>query len=127
MVEIKVEAMENTLAVFVKGEKNLQEPFFGPQEYWEPKKGCSYSMEITNVEKVLAIYQHKSWWIRPCFPKELKEIPEKTQLLLTKKGEIYLAIVAVCGKECRTDMKGNEKSIFIEMTSNCRNRKKLED
>lgn len=127
IVETKVEAMENTLAVFVKGEKKLQEPFFGPQEYWEPKKGCCYSMEITNVEKILAIYQHKSWWIRPCFPKELKEIPEKTQLLLIKKGEVYLAIVAVCGKECRTDMKGNENSIFIEMTSNCRNRKKLED
>ena len=74
-----------------------------------------------------AVYQHKDWWIRPAFPGSFAEIPERTQLLLLKGGGTYLAVLAVCGREHRTDLSGAEDGICVTTASNCGGRNALDD
>lgn len=114
-------------AVWVHAEKKIQEPFFGAQEYWDARGGFRYRIEVSGAEKFLSVYQHKDWWLRPAFPDRLEEIPSRTQLLLMKRGGKYLALAAVCGEECRTDLAGAPGGLEIRIASNCCGRKVLED
>ncbi len=67
---------------------------------------ASYDLdrEFFRGQAMMAVYQHKSWWIRPAFPSALEEIPERTQLLLAGKDGCFTALLAVCGGVCRTDI-----------------------
>lgn len=75
--------------------------------------------KIIGCKRMLAIYQHKEWWVRPAFPQSLSEVPKRTQLLLLEGEGEYLAVLAVCGSVCRTDMEGCEHGLKIIMSSNC--------
>lgn len=114
-------------AVFVRAVMESQEPLFGPQKYWDAKEGFHYRLRLDGGEKLLAVYQHKDWWLRPAFPGVPEEIPDRTQLLLMKRGQSYLALLAVCGEECRTDIGGAPGGLDIRIASNCGGRKILED
>lgn len=96
----------------------------------QPIEGAEHAaahLRITGCKKLLAIYQHKEWWVRPSFPERLKDVPERTQLLLIKGDEEYLAVLAVCGSVCRTDMEGCAEGLKIMMSSNCSGREAKED
>lgn len=84
-------------------------------------------VRIAGCKRLLAIYQHKEWWVRPSFPKELKDVPKRTQLLLMEGEKEYLAVLAVCGSVCRTDMEGCAEGLKITMSSNCCGRKSEKD
>ena len=62
----------------------------------------------------MALYQHKPWWNRPFFGKNLCEIPDRTQLLLIQKSEnAFELYLAFCGDDFRTDIKGTAEGIGI--------------
>ena len=61
----------------------------------------------------MALYQHKPWWNRPAFGTAYSEIPERTQILLIKRGEEYELFLAFCGEDFRTDIRGCEDGILI--------------
>lgn len=120
---------EEEAAVFFHAVKPPKEPFFGPQTYLDPVKGVSFRMVLEGTGRLMAVYQHKDWWIRPAFPSCCKEVPKRTQLLLAenKDGGEYLAVLAVCGKEYRTDIAGDGLSLRITAASNCINKASADD
>lgn len=118
---------ENAGAVFVKGKQEAKEPLFGLQNYLDAREGCVFRAEVEGADKVTAIYQHKDWWIRPAFPEKVAEIPERTQMLLLKGEQSYLVLVAVCGKEYRTDLSGADNGICIKIASNCAGKNVIDD
>ena len=73
---------EEEAAVFLHAFKQPEEPFFGPQTHLDPAKGVSYRMTLEGTGRLMAVYQHKNWWIRPAFPACFGDIPKRTQLLL---------------------------------------------
>ena len=69
-------------------------------------------------EGMTAVYQHKSWWIRPAFPTAFSQVPERTQLLLWKQGETFCGMLAVCSAEYRGDLQGTENGICVTVSAN---------
>ena len=69
-------------------------------------------------EGIMAIYQHKSWWIRPTFPESLADIPRRTQLVLWKCGHRFRAVLAVCSAEYRGDLSGEAGGIRVAVSAN---------
>lgn len=69
-------------------------------------------------EGIMAIYQHKSWWIRPAFPQCFSQVPERTQLLLWKQGRSFSGVLAVCSAEYRGDLKGEENGLRVTVETN---------
>lgn len=125
--EVSLVQKENTGAVFIKGKQEAKAPLFGLQNYLDAREGISFAAEITGADKMTAVYQHKDWWIRPAFPEKFAEIPERTQMLLLKGEQNYLVLVAVCGKEYRTDLSGADNEIRIKIASNCAGKNVIDD
>lgn len=80
-------------------------------------KNESCFLEVKEGEKFLAIYQHKDWWVRPAFPDCIRQVPDRTQLLLIRKKEGYQVILAVSTKTARTDLRGEEGGVRITVSS----------
>lgn len=117
----------NVAAVSIRAVMERNTPLFGTQPYFDRKKGVQFRIKGMKAEQMLVIYQHKDWWIRPDFPKEWKEVPARTQLLLFRQKERYVALLAVCGQQCRTDMEGSEDGVLVTMASNRDGIDRLED
>ena len=81
---IAVKEQGDLKAVWLSGRIRPAQPLFGPQIYLDPHEGVSFTMGVRGVEKLLAIYQHKDWWLRPAFPARTAQIPARTQLGLRK-------------------------------------------
>lgn len=126
-VRLAVQEKKNLQAVWVKGKLKQQEPYFCAQTYLDAKKGIRFYVRMTGAERLMAVYQHKEWWLRPEFPALYEQIPPRTQLLLAEGQGEYLAVLAVCGRECRTDIAGCRDGLEITMASNCSNKKEAED
>lgn len=126
-VQIAVQEKDNLQAIWIKGGIKPQKPYFGAQPYLDAAKGIRFFGKLTGAEKILTIYQHKEWWLRPEFPKLYEQIPPRTQLLVAKGQEEYLAVLAVCGREYRTDIAGCEGGLEITMASNCANKNEIDD
>lgn len=77
-------------------------------------------LEIPQIPSgtLMAVYQHKTWWIRPAFPQSLEEVPGRTQLLLWKGKTGFSALLAVCDGLLRADFCGNARGITVRMSSN---------
>lgn len=125
--QLVIKEQGNLKAIGIKGKVEPRQPLFGPQTYLDGKMGVHYLVGVQKAEKFLAIYQHKDWWQRPAFPEETQQIPARTQLLLMKGGSGYLVLLAVCGRQCRTDMEGAKEGILVTVSSNCGNKKEVED
>lgn len=125
--KVQLVQKEQAGVVSIRGRQEAREPLFGPQDYLDARAGVSCTVQIAGAEKMTAVYQHKDWWIRPAFPASLAEIPQRTQLLLLKRGETCLAVLAVCGREYRTDLSGLEDGICVTSASNCSGKNELDD
>lgn len=126
--ELNVHCGKDTVLICPDGRIDVQEPCFGPQKYYDAKKGLVYALKIPGAADAAAIYQHKDWWVRPAFVKRLSETPDRTQLLLFRKEGVYFALLSVCGEACRTDMCGKDgDSLLIRMAPGAGNRKRLSD
>ena len=113
-----VESREGYASIQFDGSLKPQNPLFGKQPYLDADEGMRYELILPQTEGLLAVYQHKEWWIRPKFPRCVEEIPEKTQLLLGKSQKGYYAVLAVCGKTCRTDLSGEKNRVIVKVSSN---------
>lgn len=124
---VAVKEQGDLKAVWLSGKTTPAQPLFGPQTYLDPRRGASFTIGVRGAEKLLAIYQHKDWWLRPAFPAQTAQIPERTQLVLMKGGERYLALLAVCGREYRTDLEGAKEGIRVTVSSNCAGKNEIDD
>ena len=53
-------------------------------------------------DAILAYYMFNDWWTRPAFCTSFKEIPDRTNLILTKTGDIYTSYLALPGTDFKT-------------------------
>lgn len=125
--ELHESVSEDTVLIRINARKEIREPCFGPQDYFDPREGISYHLEIPETERFLAVYQHKDWWVRPAFFTDIDDMPDRTQLLLFRAEDAYFAVLSVCGEECRTDMRGRENGIKVSVSSNAGNRQSIRD
>ncbi len=126
--ELNVYCKEDTALICPEGQINVREPSFGPQRYYDAKEGLTYELKFPGTLAATVLYQHKDWWIRPAFIKNLSETPDRTQLILFRKEEVYFVLLAVCGEVCRTDMRGKDHdSLLIRMAPGAGNRNRLTD
>lgn len=126
--KLNVHCKEDAAVICPEGYISIQEPCFGPQKYYDAKEGMTYELAVSGVNRATAIYQHKDWWTRPAFIERLSETPDRTQLILFRKEEVYFVLLSVCGEMCRTDMCGKDKdSILVRMAPGAGNRNKLSD
>lgn len=81
---------------------------------------ASFRLEFSSLEAppMVAVYQHKSWWIRPAFPQRLQDVPERTQLLIWREQDTYRVLLAVCDGVIRTDFSGGEAGIRVDISTN---------
>lgn len=93
---------------------------------------CGLTIELGAVRapqgSMLCLYQHKEWWMRPCWAESYRQIPQRTQLLLWRSsgrypdgcGEGYMwnAALAVCGQSLRADISGTENGFRVSVCSN---------
>ena len=86
--ELNVYCKEDTALICPEGQINVREPSFGPQRYYDAKEGLTYELKFPGTLAATVLYQHKDWWIRPAFIKNLSETPDRTQLILFRKEEV---------------------------------------
>ena len=65
----------------------------------------------------LSVYQHKAWWTRPAFGRMLREVPDKTQLLVRRIGEGFEVVLAFCMDGLRADLAGCEDGIIVRLST----------
>ena len=80
---------------------------------------AAFSLPVPQAaEGIAAVYQHKSWWIRPAFPDRLAQTPPRTQLLLWRQGAIFCGMLAVCSAQYRGDLQGEEGGVRVTVSAN---------
>ncbi|WP_345754369.1 Sip1-related alpha-galactosidase [Bifidobacterium pseudocatenulatum] len=88
---------------------------FQEQQAFEPHHAIDVSLTMAGVDSgnddtMLALYQHKEWWMRPTWVRTPSELPERTQLLLRRNNDAedaeWLVLVAICGTDIRADFSG---------------------
>lgn len=65
----------------------------------------------------LCVYQHKEWWMRPAWAGSPSDVPERTQMMLWKDGDVWSALVAVCGDDARADLYGAADGLHLTVGS----------
>ena len=117
-IVISKKEMNGADCYYADGDVFFMDPFFEPQPRLDPKEGFTFEIELPEPERILAIYQHRSWWVRPSFPESFAAIPEKTQVLLLKYRDETLCLTAACSDVYRTDFSGREGKICVRTASN---------
>lgn len=88
---------------------------FQEQQTFEPYGAIDVRLAMSGFGSshdatMLALYQHKEWWMRPTWVCTPSELPERTQLLLCRSNDVqnpaWLVLVAICGTEDRADFGG---------------------
>ena len=127
-VDVKLRIhQENGVAAFefsgkVKGRENKEGyPLSFTQEH-----ALEASLTIKGKEPFLANYQHKTWWLRPEFGSDLSEVPEKSQIIIRKREDIFEVFLAVCGNQFRSDLSGTAEGIHLALSSFCANRREIQ-
>ena len=77
-----------------------------------------FTLPAGEARDITAVYQHKSWWLRPGFPKALGEVPRRSQLVLWRKDGEYAALLAVCSHAYRGDLEGTPEGIRVSVSAN---------
>lgn len=129
----RLTVQEDVVIIELESETERLRPVFGPQQYFDPRQGAAYMVRLSNESgcsyenRTLSIYQHKDWWIRPGFFHRIEDLPQRTQLFLMQDGADYFVLLAVCGKNHRSDMQGSPEGILVTVASNAGNRQRIDD
>lgn len=117
-IQIKEEKAGSAVIYSVEAYKEPSKPLFGQQNFFRHRESVAIGLRALEADSCLAIYQHKDWWVRPAFADSLGNVPERTQLLLTRKGADYTVVLAVCGEQCRSDIRGRDDGLIITVSIN---------
>ena len=107
-LRFREQAGELAALLYADGEVIRTQPLFEPQPRLDPEAGVLLPAQVPEPEKILAVYQHKTWWTRPAFPSRCADIPDRTQLLLLRYPEGTLCILAVTDEIYRCDLLGGK-------------------
>jgi raffinose synthase len=110
---------DSTVAVRVDASLKQKEPQFrNIQPFFTRNLAVRLELSVDRPEKYMALYQHKPWWLRPKFFTGSAHIPGQTQMLLWQRGEFYFVMLAVCGRQYRTDLCAGKDGIAAALSSN---------
>lgn len=126
-MEITEKVWDGAVVLGVRAQQETKNPLFGRQVYFKPAKSVSYEIAGLKAEEFMAVYQHKDWWVRPAFGTSLCDVPQRSQLLLLHQKEAYTAVLAVCAEECRSDIRGSEGGIAVDVSTNKTGIRRIED
>ncbi|MBQ1491590.1 MAG: hypothetical protein IIZ39_06490, partial [Blautia sp.] len=149
----KEEKIDEILLYSIKGGFTCRENAQGFPDSLEREKAVSFELPLPDGIPFLSVYQHKAWWTRPFFGKNLSAMPEKTQLVIRSRedlaasGEeeteekgreetegreekrnkrIYEAFLAVTSGELRTDLSGREGALVVNVSPLRENKRRLD-
>ena len=77
-----------------------------------------FSLPLPEAGAMTAVYQHKTWWLRPAFVSGPEQVPERTQLLLWQQKGEYWAAVTVCDGVLRGDFSGETGGVTLSLSAN---------
>ncbi len=117
---------DRTAALEVSAELLNRENRFGFPDCFCRDGGLDIFLPMAQEGDCTAVYQHKAWWTRPAFGRTLREVPDRTQLLIRRRGEEYEVLLAVCRDGLRADLAGCEEGIRIRISTLRDNVKKTE-
>ena len=117
-ISISKKQTDGTDCYYADGDVFFTEPLIEPQPRLDSKEGFTFEIELDRPERILAIYQHRTWWVRPSFPESFEAIPERTQMLLLKYRDETICLTAESGDIYRTDFSGAEGKIRVRTSSN---------
>lgn len=66
---------------------------------------------LPGIAGLMANYQHKDWWTRPHFDKDIRTLPSRALSLLWKTDRTYFHLLPICGNQFRTDMGGESGDV----------------
>lgn len=126
VVHLQFRCYESFVLTSVQGEmKNAND--FGKQHCFAAQNGIIiHAQGMTNIDGLMANYQHKDWWTRPHFDHNWSTLPERTQSLLWRKETPFYHLLPVCGPVFRTDVCGTEEGLQIRVSSHQGGRTKCE-
>ncbi len=58
-----------------------------------------------------------NYWCQPCFGSDFKNVPNRTQALLTERNGVYKFILAMCSTEYKTFLEGGDNGLKCVMYS----------
>ncbi len=79
---------------------------------------AAFELAIPDGGAMMAVYQHKTWWLRPGFPRVAAEIPQRTQLLLWEQDGQFLCLLAACDGVLRCDVQGAARGVRLTLSAN---------
>ncbi|WP_223591772.1 Sip1-related alpha-galactosidase [Neobacillus bataviensis] len=107
---------ESFITTFVNASIKNEE-LFKKQLFFSAKHAVTITInKLMEDYEIMANYQHKDWWTRPFFTKNIQELPERTQSLLLKNEQNYYHFLPVCDEISRTDLAGTEKGVQISIS-----------
>ncbi|HSU79631.1 MAG TPA: Sip1-related alpha-galactosidase [Candidatus Angelobacter sp.] len=95
------------------------DPVQNQHKYLAPDGGITIKVKgIGSVQGLMANYQHKDWWTRPTFNKDISELPKRTQSLLWKSDDQFNYLLPIVDAVYRTELLGNgEEGLSIKLSS----------
>ncbi|MDB4865709.1 MAG: hypothetical protein JWR03_42 [Cohnella sp.] len=94
------------------------EHLFGKQRYLAGENGIIIRIgHTTPIDGLMAIYQHKDWWTRPSFERDLKKLPERTQSMLVQSGNRYYHLLPVTAGHVRSDLRGGSEGLELVLST----------
>ncbi|MBQ9117352.1 MAG: hypothetical protein IJY04_10035, partial [Clostridia bacterium] len=78
----------------------------------------TYRPELADTSDYLAIENHSPYWCRPFWGSSLSALPQRTQALLIRNGEIYTYLLPICDNIYKTLISGVESGIEFHTFSN---------
>lgn len=110
-----------------------REMVFASWKSFAPEGAIRITMDRTGeCTGLMAIYQHKDWWLRPHIGTSFADIPERSASLLWQTPDkTYGQLLPVCGPEYRCDLAGGGATaadgLAIELSSGVGGRADIED
>lgn len=126
VVQLKLRAYDSYVLGSVDGQFNNASDF-GKQLCFAGQNGIIIQAgEMAQADGLMANYQHKDWWTRPHFNRDWSSLPERTQSVLWRQGELIYHLLPVSGPVFRTDISGGESGLQIRVSSHQGGRTKCE-
>lgn len=123
MPSLRIEAMygEKTVSLRVRASLEQKKPqFCNVQSFFTKEQAiCLEFSAEDGKRKYMALCQHKPWWIHPVFFTGIDYMPQRTQMLMWKQDKFFFILMAVCGKQYRTDLGAGKNGIMAVLSSNC--------
>ncbi|MBS6859724.1 MAG: hypothetical protein KH202_02170 [Clostridiales bacterium] len=116
---LSFEEGENALTAYADASWKTQGALFGGLRTFPRRGGVCLTLPGDAgflSDRCVAIYQHKAWWLRPAFFAGASGTPDKTQLLLSRRGDVYEVLTAVAGERCRCDFSGGPEGLRAELS-----------